>query len=179
MKNKQRLLFHLHSGKKSETSPIIIKSIFQELKSHYIDYKHIYKDDMKVGCADVSDVFSETMRISDGSSILTAETKAIDLTLDSIADCETSNKFVICSDSLSVLKSLDHTSSKNPQIQKVLEKHHDLAECNEIIYCCIPSHIGIVGNENVDHKAKDSLNVTLQTFCYPIQFSYLLSIGTL
>ena len=122
---------------------------------------------MKVGCADVSVVFSETMRISDGSSILTAETKAIDLALDSISDCETSNKFVICSDSLSVLKSLDHTSSKYPQIQKVLEKHHDLAECNEIIYCCIPSHIGIVGNENVDQKAKDSLNVHPTNFLLP------------
>ena len=62
---------------KSETSPIIMKSNFQELKSHYIDFKHIYtdgsKDDVKVGCAVVSDDFSETMRIPDGSSIFTAE----------------------------------------------------------------------------------------------------------
>ena len=74
--NKPKLLFDLHSGKKSETSPIIMKSNFQELKSHYMDYKHIYtdgsKDDMKVGCAVVSDDFSETMQISDGSSIFTA-----------------------------------------------------------------------------------------------------------
>ena len=69
-----------------------MKSNFQELKSHYIDYKHIYtdgsKDDMKVGCAVVSDDFSETMRIPDGSSIFTAEAKAIDLVLDLIADYE-------------------------------------------------------------------------------------------
>ena len=67
-----------------------------------MDYKHIYtdgsKDDMKVGCAVVSDDFSETMRFPDGSSIFTAEAKAIDLALDFIADCETSNKFVIFSD---------------------------------------------------------------------------------
>ena len=48
-----KLLFDLHSSKKSETSQIIMKSNFQELKSHYMDYKHIYtdgsKDDMKVG----------------------------------------------------------------------------------------------------------------------------------
>ena len=135
--DKPKLLFDLHSGKKSEISPIIMKSNFLELKSHYMDYKHIYtdgsKDDMKVGCAVISDDFSETMRIPDGSSIFTAEAKAIDLALDLIADCETSNKFVILSDSLSVLKSLDHTSSKNPQIQKLLEKHHDLSEFNEIV----------------------------------------------
>ena len=84
------------------------------------DYKHIYtdgtKDDLKVGCAVVSDEFSETTRIPDGSSIFTAEPKAIDLALDLIADWETSNKFVIFSDSLLVLKSFDHTSSKHLQI---------------------------------------------------------------
>ena len=79
--------------------------------------------------------------------------KAIDLALDQIANCKTSNKFVIFSDSLSVLKSLHHMSSKNPQIQKLLEKHHELAECNVIVYCWIPSHIGIAGNENVDQKS--------------------------
>ena len=87
------------------------------------------------------------------------------LALDLIADCKTSNKFVIFSDSLSVLKSLDHTSSKNPQIQKLLEKHHDLSEFNEIVFCWIPSHIGIAGNESVDQKAKDSLNL------HPINFT--------
>ena len=136
-----------------------------------MDYKHIYtdgsKDDMKVGCAVVSDDFSETMRIPDGSSIFTAEAKAIDLALDLIADCETSNKFITFSDSLSVLKSLDHTSSKNPQIQKQLEKHHELSELNEIVYCWIPSHIGIAGNESVDQKAKDSLNLHPTNFSIP------------
>ena len=123
--SKRNLLFDLHSGKKSETSPIIMKSNFQELKAHYMDYKNIYtdgsKDDMKVGCAVVSDDFSATMRIPDGSSIFTAETKAIDLALDLIADWETSNKFVIFSDSLSVLKSLDHTSSKFHKFKSYLK----------------------------------------------------------
>ena len=88
-----------------------------------MDYKHIYidgsKDDMKVGCPVVSDDFSETMRNPDGSSIFTAEAKAIDLALDLIADCETTNKFIIFSDSLSVLKSLDHTSSKKSPSSKI------------------------------------------------------------
>ena len=49
-----------------------------------MDYKHIYidgsEDDMKVGCAvvHVSDDFSETMRIPDGSLIFTAEAIPID-----------------------------------------------------------------------------------------------------
>ena len=55
-------------------------------------------------------------------SIFTAEAKAIDLALDFISTCDANNKFIIFSDSLSVLKAMNHTSSKNPQIQKLLEK---------------------------------------------------------
>ena len=88
-----------------------------------MDYKHIYtdgfKDNMKVGCAVICNNLSETMRIPDGFSIFTAE--AIDLALDLIADCETYNKFVIFSDSLSVLKSLDHASSKIPYFKRYLK----------------------------------------------------------
>ena len=114
--HKPNILFDLHSGKKSETSPIILKSRFNELKSNNTNSTYIYtdgsKNDMRVGCAVVSDNYSENMRIPDGSSIFTAEAKAIDLALDFIADFEISNNFIIFSDSLSVLKSLDHTSSK-------------------------------------------------------------------
>ena len=51
-----------------------MKSDFQELKLHIMNYKYIYtddsKDEVKVGCAVVSDEISEIMRILDGSSIL-------------------------------------------------------------------------------------------------------------
>ena len=53
-------------------------------------------------------------RIPDDSSIFTAEAKAIDLALDFISTCDANNKFIIFSDSLSVLKAMNHTSSKNP-----------------------------------------------------------------
>ena len=43
--------------------------------------------------------------------------KAVDLALDFISTCDANNKFIIFSDSLSVLKAMNHTSSKNPQIQ--------------------------------------------------------------
>ena len=61
-------------------------------------------------------------RIPDASSSFTAEAKPVDLTLDFIRTCDTYNKFVIFSDSLLVL---NYTSSKNPHIQKLLEKCHE------------------------------------------------------
>ena len=65
-------------------------------------------------------------RIPDDSSIFTAEAKAVDLALDFISTCDANNKFIIFSVSLSVLKAMNHTSSKYPQIQKLLEKCHEL-----------------------------------------------------
>ena len=85
------------------------------------------KEDSKVGCAVISDShYSNMQRIPDDSSIFTAETKAVDLALYFISTCHASNTFIIFSDSLSVLKAMNHTSSKNPQIQNLSEKCHEL-----------------------------------------------------
>ena len=96
--------------------------------------------------------------------MFTAETKAIDLALDFINSCFLSNKFLIFSDSLSVLKALNHTSSRNSQIQKLLEKHHQITKSKEILFCWLPSHIDITGNEAADRKAKESLKLNMSTF---------------
>ena len=64
---------------------------------------------------------------------------------------------------------MNHTSSKNPQIQKLLEKNHELLANKEIVLCWIPSHIGILGNEMVDQQAKTSLSLEPNSF--KIQFS--------
>ena len=106
------------------------------------------------------------MRIPDGSSVFTAEAKAIDLALDFVNTCTYTDKFVL-SDSLSVLQALNHTSSKNSQIQHLLLKHHGISSSKTVIYCWIPSHIGINGNEKVDKNAKESLNLEVTDFKIP------------
>ena len=107
------------------------------------------------------------MRIPDGSSVFTAEAKAIDLALDFVNKCTYTDKFVIFSDSLSVLQALNHTSSKNSQIQQLLLKHHEISNLKTVIYCWIPSHIGIYGNEKVDKSAKESINLEPTDFKIP------------
>ena len=93
--------------------------------------------------------------IPDDSSIFTAEANAADLALDFIRTNDTKNKFIIISDELSVLKAMNHTSSKNPQIQKLLEKCHEFLAKKEIVLCLIPSQTGILGNEMVGQQAKN------------------------
>ena len=83
------ILFDLHSGKKSEANPHILKDDFKKVQSRYKNYQQIYtdgsKEDSKVGCAVISDNHSHVQRIPDDSSISTAEAKAIDLACKNIA----------------------------------------------------------------------------------------------
>ena len=132
----------LHSEKKSESNPHLLKQNFHELQSYYSDHEHIYTD-------------------------FTAEAKAIDLALDFVNTCTYTDKFFIFSDSLSVLQALNHTSSKNSQIQHLLLKHHEISSSKTVIYCWIPSNIGIYGNEKVDKNAKESLNLDQTDFKIP------------
>ena len=87
------------------------------------DYQNILtdgsKEDSKVGCPVISDHHCniQSTCIPGGSSILTADAKTVDLALDFIRTCDTNNKFIIFSDSLLVLKAMNHASSKNPHIQ--------------------------------------------------------------
>ena len=89
----------------------------------------------------------------------------VDLALDLITTCDTYNKFIIFSDSLCIER-YEHTSSKNPQIQKLLEKCHELLAKKNVL-CWIPSHIGIFGNELVDQQAKTSLSLEPTSFKIP------------
>ena len=62
---------------------------------------------------------------------------------------------------------MNHTNSKNPQIQELLEKCHELLTNKEIVLCWIPSHVGIQGNEMVDQQAKTSLSLEPISFMIP------------
>ena len=168
---KPNILFDLHNSKKSLSDSHLMKQNFQELQSRLSNYQHIYTDgskvEDKVGCAYISGSHHEKIRLPDGSSIFTAESKAIDMALDYVMNNSLENKFVIFSDSLSVLKSLNHTSSKNPKIQNLIEKHHELSKTKEILFCWLPSHVGIKGNEAADVKAKASLDLEISNFKLP------------
>ena len=115
-----KTLFDLHSWKHSESNPHILKYDFRRLQSRNNNYQQAYtdgsKEDSKVGCAVISGNHNNMQRIPDNSSMFTAEAKAVDLALDFIRTFDTSTKSIIFSDSLPLLKAMNHTSSKKPQI---------------------------------------------------------------
>ena len=69
-------------------------------------------------------------------------------------------KFIIFSDSLSVLLSLRNKKLQNPVIIKLLSRLDSMSNRKEIIICWTPSHIGVRGNERADSAAKSALNLT-------------------
>ena len=49
----------------------------------------------------------------------------------------------------------------------MIEKHHELSKTKEILFCWLPSHVGIKGNEAADLKAKASLDLEISNFKLP------------
>ena len=75
------ILLDLHSRKKSESNPHILKDDFRRLQTLYKNYQQVKtdesKEDSKVGCAVISGTHSNMQRIPDDSSIFTAEAKQL------------------------------------------------------------------------------------------------------
>ena len=88
------------------------------------------------------------------------------MALDYITTCRFT-KFVIFSDSPSVLKALNHSSSKIIKLHKLIEKIHEISKSKEIILCWLLSHIGISGNESADRKAEELLSQIPSDFKIP------------
>ena len=57
------------------------------------------------------------------------------MALDYVRNNSLDNKFVIFSDSFSVLKSLNNIASKNPKIQNLIDKHHQLSKLRK--FCSV------------------------------------------
>ena len=100
------------------------------------------------------------------SSIFIAEAHAIDLALNIISKSKL-KKFIIFSDSLSVLLSLRNKKIQNPLIIKLLSRLDSMSNRKEIIICWTPSHIGVRGNERADSAAKSALDVTPDESRFP------------
>ena len=89
-----------------------------------------------------------------------AELSAIHHCLKDILASKLTNKnFLIQSDSLSSLLSIQNIFTDHPIVQNIHKILYDLQNLNFIIqFAYVPSHIGIHGNEIVDTLAKSAIN---------------------
>ena len=100
------------------------------------------------------------------SSIFSAEVKGIDLALDLVEQSD-SSRFIIFSDSLSSLQALHNQKLENPSVCNVLECISHLVEFKRIVFCWLPSHMGIRGNEKADETAKSALSLPKSNYKVP------------
>ena len=155
---------------KTKTHLITFQENFLNIQNNFPDHHHIYTDgskqEMKVGCAAVFQSRELLKRLPNESSIYSAEVIAIDLAMNIIANHK-SSKFIIYSDSTSVLQALQSKDSSTPLITRLLDKMNTLSKNNSIILTWIPDHIGIQGNERADRAAKKALQTCISNTKIP------------
>ena len=165
----------LHSTTKNETSDSDYKQRFLELKDSYEsqNFTSIYTDGSKsdnyVSASVVlsTDIFK--VNLPDHSSIFTAEAVALKLAVQHIQR-QAIPRAVIFSDSLSCIQSLQSKNVQHPTILEIIEILTYLTQVNtEVVFCWIPGHAGIQGNEKADKVAKKIIDIP--TYNVQIPFS--------
>ena len=99
------------------------------------------------------------MIFPDSASVLTAEVWAIIKALEQVKDYIAS-KYIVFTDSLSCLQALHHMKLEHPMIGMVIRMCFFLNFAKkDIVFCWVPSHNGIKGNEKADFAAKSALDL--------------------
>ena len=84
---------------------------------------------------------------------------------------------MVITDLLSSLQTLKSQKLTNPIVSDILHMCHYLSGHNAIVFCWVPSHIGIQGNEWTDVLAKAALDKTTQFYYIPnTDFKYNISV---
>ena len=74
--------------------------------------------------------------------------------------------FILIQESL-VLRSLYNLDHRNPLVQQIFRKYNYLSSFKEIVFCWLPSHTNIRGNELADLEAKSALSLSITNLKIP------------
>jgi ribonuclease HI len=144
---------------KACTADTVFQNLFNHHRGCYSSYTPVFTDGSKssssVGCAYVigSNIYSH--KLHPGFSVFSAELLAILKALEQLIH-HRRKKFIIYTDSLSSLHSLSSPNYRsNPVIFHILKVFSRLTNMGfSILFCWVPSHVGIRGNELADTAAK-------------------------
>ncbi|GBM66723.1 hypothetical protein AVEN_77693-1, partial [Araneus ventricosus] len=156
---------------KSSTAPVTFQQLFHHHRYQYSSFIPIFTDGSKsdghVGCGVVSTSDTLSYRLHNFCSVFTAELVAIFCALLEISPSN-QRQFIFYTDSMSALHTLSHYDIQmHPVALKILSILHFLRkEGFYIIFCWVPSHVGISGNEIADSIAKFASTFLTQDIPY-------------
>lgn len=103
------------------------------------------------------------------ASVFTAELHGLFLALTVVLK-EKLPKSIIYTDSFSALKALTFMKSPNNPLHTLVLHNDYTANKNglKLMFCCVPSHIGIPGNEKADRAARTSSRRTVDIHDTPV-----------
>ena len=138
-----------------------LKSSILEHASEHANSISIYTDGSKspagVGCSVVAPDSVIKKKLPANSTVFTAELLAVLTALKYIFfSNQSSISFTIFTDSMSILASLRKFSPSHQLVQEILDWFYLLVyrKGMEILFCWVPAHVGIIGNERADSAAK-------------------------
>ena len=161
--------------RKKSKSDYEIKSEFLEHASVHNNSIPLYTDASKsedgVGIAVVGRNFSIKKKLLNDCSVYTAETYAVLLAIKQIFTCgKMGEKYLIYSDSRSVLSSLKQLMPASHLVQEVQEwlSLVQVRKKLNVSLCWVPAHVGIEGNEQADKAAREAaLSTNVMNFKVP------------
>jgi ribonuclease HI len=164
-------IMDLTKQKKSQTNPAEYVEKYNIIRSQFPSHKFMYTDGSKDGLSTAYAVTSQnnnycSERIPDISSVFTAELTAIYAAVKIARDSDI-EKFVICSDSKSALQALTNKRVEIPLVKDIVLTLATMDDSKELIFCWIPSHVNIKGNETADSFAKKALNQNITNYVVP------------
>ncbi|GFY31941.1 nucleic-acid-binding protein from transposon X-element [Trichonephila clavipes] len=156
-----RMKLHISELDLPNVPPVVFQRVFAYHRSQYSRYSAIYTDGSKradyVGCGVVIEDIMHGYRLDTSCSIFTAEAVAIYRALQLI-DSTMPRKYCIYTDSMSVLEALECYHDRcHPVVCTILDITSRLySKGFDIVFCWLPSHVGIIGNEQADSAAKSA-----------------------
>jgi len=117
----------------------------------------------QVGSAAICGTTTKTVRISNGVTILSAITMALNIIYR-----KKENNFIIFSDSMSSLQAVKSFRLELDLVYQIIKDYFHLTESGKrIVICWIPSHVNIPGNEKADSATKSALTLPITKMKIP------------
>lgn len=148
--------------------------MYLERKENYREYDVIYSDGSKteegVGFAVLFHQKSIKKALPPQTSIYHAELIAVLHALNNFNGMP-DKRLLLCTDSMSSIMAIKDQFSKDVLLQQIHSCLGHLKSINTLVTLLwVPSHVGILGNEEVDQMAKEatSMNAEHNSLCHPL-----------